>query len=211
MGADKRDVPRSDVIINYPNGSFVIVKCDEDTQRQFYWHPEECRYLLQDQWVYRLLSLCCTLLLMAGVIFLANADISLQLGYAIAYFVLNAAYWIVAALPVRWHWDLSAFKLNPIKFDSGIQLPPKKDPTFTQALWQAIAITRASGWARDFGIAPKSAAWDEWLKEAAQKAQAYGENRDKDGKLQLPEWNAAERLSKLLKHEEEQQKIMKQA
>ena len=202
----ERPVPRSDVIINYPHGAFIIVKCAEETQRQLYWHPESCRYLVGEQ-TYRLLALMSTLLLMVGVVFLGNAKIQLQVAWAGSYVVLNAAYWIVAALPARLSWDLSAFRATPLHYAGGGLA--EDHPSFTQALWHAIAITRSSAWARDFDIAPKSRGWDEWLQEAANVADDWGERIGKDGTLQLPEWNAPERLSEILAREYERQETEK--
>ena len=200
-----RHVPRSDVIIVYPQGAFVIVKCSEDTQRQLYWHPEECDYLVGEQ-TYRLIALTCTLLLMAGVIFLGNASTPLQLAWVAAYVMLHAAYWIVAALPSRLHWDFSAFHAHRIHFDGGG--PVDKHPSFTQALWRAIAITRSSSWARDFDIAPKSRGWDLWLEEAATVAERWGERFDDEKTMQLPYWDASDRLSSILegRHDQEERK-----
>ena len=203
--ADRRVLP-SDVVIKYPHGAFIIVKCAEETQRQLYWHPESCRYLVGEQ-TYRLLALVSTLFLMAGVIFLASSRSQLQLAWTGAYVVLNAAYWVVAALPARLSWDLSSFRATRQPYRGGG--PAEAHPSFTQALWYAIAITHSSSWARDFDIAPKSSGWDEWLHEAATVAEDWGERLAKDGTLQLPEWNAPQRLSEILAREYERQETEK--
>ena len=199
--ADRR-VPRSDVIIKYPNGAFVVVKCSEEIQRRLYWHPEGCDYLVSEQW-YRLIALTCTLLLMAGVIFLGNASTALQLAWVAAYVILHAAYWVVAALPARLHWDLSAFDARTVAFRRAGSITKTLHPTFTQALWEAIALTRSSAWARDFDIAPKSGVWDRWLKEAEVAALKRTEDEDDRSKphsmtIELPAWDPALRLSSLL-------------
>ena len=197
---ENRQVPPSDVIIKYPHGAFMIVKCRESTQRQLYWHPEKCEYIVGVR-TYRFLSLAGTMLLMAGVICLANATINLQLAWAAAYVILNAAYWIVAALPQRLHWDLSAFKASTIEYVGGG--PEQPHPSFTQALWFAIAITGESKWAQDFDIAPKSSAWNDWLAEARRMAKTSMGKRDKCGRLELPDWNAPQRLSEIFQRNSE--------
>ena len=146
---------------------------------------------------------------MAGVIFLANASIALQVAWACVYVVLNAAYWVVAALPARLHWDLSAFQARTIPFEGGG--PTEGHATFTQTLWTVIAITRRSRWARDFDIAPNSRWWDEWLNEAEAVVDEWGEQTGKDGTLLLPtRWNAPGRLSELMERAQQQQETEKQ-
>jgi hypothetical protein len=109
--------PPGDVVIRYPKGSFLIVRCHEDVARELYFAPENLHYLVATPWKYRMISLVGTILLMLGVIFLGNAGTWLQIGFAGAYMILNAAYWVVAALPQRYHWDMSCFEVRPQTFD----------------------------------------------------------------------------------------------
>ena len=196
-----RQVPDSDVIIVYPQGSFVIVKCSEEVQRQLYWHTEKCEYFIKSEPGYRFIALTCTVLLMAGVIFLGNASTEMQLAWVGAYVLLHAAYWTVAALPARVHWDLGGFDKKNIKVEDPI---PNENANYTQALWGAIAITGTSKWARDFDVANKSDGWDKWLAEANDAAEkgcnpsvitAFTE------KMTLPKWNASGRLDSIMKAE----------
>jgi len=62
-----------------------------------------------------------TILLMFGVIFLANSSTWMQIGFAIAYIIMNALYWMVAALPSKIHWDTSCFKVS----DQCIEVQPR--------------------------------------------------------------------------------------
>src|SRR4051812_32381250 len=39
-------VPRGDVVIRYPKGSFLIVRCKEDVARELYFAPETIEYFL---------------------------------------------------------------------------------------------------------------------------------------------------------------------
>jgi hypothetical protein len=109
--------PPGDVVIRYPKGSFLVVRCHEDVARELYFAPENLHYLVATPWKYRMISLVGTILLMFGVIFLGNAGTYLQIAFAGAYMILNAAYWIVAALPQRYHWDMSCFEVRPQRFD----------------------------------------------------------------------------------------------
>ena len=86
-----RPVPDSDVIISFPQGAFIVVRCEEAIQRELYWAPEKCTYAVESRSAYRIISLVATILLMAGVIFVANASDLLQLLWAGAYVILNAA------------------------------------------------------------------------------------------------------------------------
>ena len=168
-----REVPVSDVVICYPQGAFMIVKCDEDVARELYWHPERCIYHVGAT-AYRLISLTATLLLMFAVISLSNAELILQLAFAASYMILNAAYWTAAALPQRWNWDLSRFHVEPIRFVAGRGAHGSKGDgnfeNFTPALWTAIAITRSIEWVHNGNIAPRSTAWSQWLEKAEEMA-----------------------------------------
>lgn len=189
-----RPVPPSDVIIKYPHGAFLIVQCDEQIARELFWHPEACTYAVEPT-VYRLLSLLATLLLMFGVIFLGNASLTLQISYAAAYLILNAAYWTVAALPQKWNWDLSCFDL--------VREHPADDEacgTFTSALWRAIAITRTVDWVKIAKIAPVNTAWAGWLDEA--ERYAIGNDpivTNGAGQTVMPDWDCEAALSHHLK------------
>lgn len=90
-----------DAVIRYPNGSYLvsslpealcensqnrtdtfqIVKCTEDVARELFFAPEEIDYNIKSEPVYRLLSLLGTVMLMLGVIALANAKLQLQFGW----------------------------------------------------------------------------------------------------------------------------------
>ncbi|KAL8942923.1 MAG: hypothetical protein Q9216_001398 [Gyalolechia sp. 2 TL-2023] len=192
-----RRVPRSDVVINYPNGAFLIVKCKEEVARSLYWSPEECRYRRSPRW-YRLISLLGTLILMFGVICLGNAGLNVQLGFAASYIILNAAYWIVAALPQRWNWDLRCYKKEREYYRD-----EERSETFTTAMWKAIAVSGTTKWIRLAGIAPVSPAWDKWLEKAAEVIEKEPCRKDdKTGLHILPDWNPEEYLTFVMSQDE---------
>lgn len=189
-----RVVPSSDVVINYPHGAFLIIKCNEDVARELYFAPEECEYRVGTT-AYRVLSLIATLMLMFGVIFLGNAGLTLQICFAAAYVILNAAYWTVAALPEQWNWDLSCFRIEAIQYSTG-----ETNGTFTEALWQAIAITKTEEWVKIGNISPVSDAWRRWLDEAGRVAcNGCSSGTDEKGKLMLPKWDPNQRLTDFLR------------
>lgn len=109
--------PPGDVILRYPKGSFVVIRCSEDVARELFFAPEGIEYDVETLWKYRMVALVGSILLMFGVIFLGNAKTNCQVAFAVSYMILNAAYWMIAALPKRFHWDTSAFQVIPEAFD----------------------------------------------------------------------------------------------
>ena len=190
-----RFVPPSDVIISYPQGAFHIIKCDEYVARELYWAREHCKYYVGPQ-TYRFISLIGTLILMFGVIFLANARQIMQIAFAVAYILLNAAYWIVAALPPKLHWDLQSYN---VKFD---ELEGQDSDNFTDTLWKAIAVTRSIEWVLIGNVAPRTAAWREWLHEALKMSESDREKRNwSKGKMKIPEWDCQRALTEAMARE----------
>lgn len=202
----KRRVPRDNIIIKYPHGAFLVVKCDENVARELYWHPEECQYTFGDT-IYRIVSLIGTITLMFGVICLGNSTLPLQIAFAAAYMILNAAYWVVAALPPQWHWDLSCYKVKRELYEGG-----EDHENFTQALWKAIAITKSVEWVKIGQIAPVSEAWKAWVemagdvverdKESWEAEGLGGEDSDDEKGGKLPSWDAERALTEFLDPDE---------
>lgn len=197
--------PPGDVVIRYPRGNFLVVKCTEDVARELYFAPENIQYRVSDQRLYRLISLVGTMMLMFGVVALANAELYLQLSFAAAYILLNAAYWLVAALPSRLHWDTSCFTVKKQRFDKGNsdqKTYTDYNETFTQALWKVIVATKDTEWVKRGEAAPQTPAWDEWLRVAESKANEVSFHRDEKTDLvtyRVPEWNAQGTLAQLMK------------
>jgi hypothetical protein len=105
-------LPSSDVVIYYPNGSIRVIRCNEDISR-LYFAAESCLYSWDDM-PYRLMALLSTVMLMIGVVTLANATEILQVAYAAAYVILNVCYWLSSALnPVKHYWEC-AYEANVI-------------------------------------------------------------------------------------------------
>jgi hypothetical protein len=212
------DAPPGDVVIRYPNGSYLIVQCDEDVARELYFAPEEIDYTITSPTYYRVLSLFGTLMLMLGVIALANAKLQLQMVWAGAYILINIAHWVVAAVPQKMHWDLSCYDVR----EQGVEGGPS-NPSFTEALWKAILITKSQSWVKNGKAAPETEVWDAWLNMAEEQAQMYGTrvgslvkplwiegDLDKATIFEAPsteQWNAKAAWDKLnAKHQTEQEK-----
>ncbi|KAL8752953.1 MAG: hypothetical protein Q9184_005566 [Pyrenodesmia sp. 2 TL-2023] len=185
-----RVVPKSDVVIVYPNGTFQIISCDEEIARKLFIETEQCVYKIRNGNVYRVLAMVATLMLMFGVICLANAVPRLQFAFACAMIALNAAHWIVAALPEHYHWDLRTFKVKEIE-----QWATER---YSQALWTVIASTGTTRWVRSANIAPDSQAWDDWLEEAQNHLDPGKRPDFTNGKMVDPLWDCQAALSRLL-------------
>ena len=177
----KGQVPLGDVVIRYPKGSFLIVRCEEDVARELYFAPETIEYLLVHPPAYRLLSLVGTMMLMGGVICLANAQIELQIAWAVSYMVLGSSYWIVAALPNKMHWDYSCYTVTEeCLSDSNMEKKgyPSENTTFTQALWKAILVTKNTDWVLKSNACPDTDAWRTWLQAARVVSREYREKKE---------------------------------
>lgn len=198
-------VPRGDVVIRYPKGSFLIVRCGEDVARELYFAPEAIKYMLEHAAVYRILSLVGTMMLMGGVICLANAKIELQIAWAASYMLLGSSYWIVAALPSKLHWDTSCYMVEQeCLSDSAMNEKgyPSHNETFTQALWKVIVVTKSIDWILRSGAAPKTRAWEQWLRDARDIAKSVRLTPkplvDDVPTWAVPEWDPQEHLNELL-------------
>lgn len=211
-------VPHGDVVIRYPKGNFLIVECEEEVARELYFAPETIEYFISHPPVYRLISLIGTMMMMFGVIALANAQIQLQLAFAAAYILINAAYWIVAALPSKMNWDISCFKIEKQRFGTSPRFDKTKfekakerekpmdkktfadhNPTFTWALWRAIIVTKRTGWIGWSQATPNSKAWEAWLRDALEKAKQAGSQMVDGVKVwEVPDWDPQAALSAYL-------------
>ena len=175
-----------DVVIRYLNGNFLCIECDENVARELYFAPEGIDYLVSDLWRYRIISLFGTILLIFGVIFLANSSTWMQLIFAGAFVALNISYWLVAALPSRVHWDTTCFKVTESaieRYDTKtgeLSLPTPRlhkegkfvdlNSDYTWAVWKAILVTKETNWVETSGAIPNTDAWKDWLREARDKA-----------------------------------------
>lgn len=185
-----RNLPPGDTVIWYPNGSFLVVRCDEELARQLFFSPETIDYTLSQPNGFILLSLLGTLFLMISVVALANAKTQLQISWAISYVILNIAHWLAAALPRRLNWDFSILEMA----EQGLEDGPESS-SFTEALWKAILLTEDTRWVRRSGAAPETPAWEEWLTQAGKAAKP---GRSYIGHLTNPIWRGEYGLEALV-------------
>ena len=174
----KSIVPPGDLVVYYPKGYFIIIKCDEDVARELYLsrNPSTANYLMPGDSFYRGLLQLGTIMLMIGVIALANATLILQTSFGAAYLLLNLVYWAASAGDQRRHWDMQRYNVTTVRLNVIDEKDKKnyiggvfKETSFTGALWKAIAIAGDAHWVRAGQIAPQTAKWDAWLQQAQDK------------------------------------------
>lgn len=187
-------VPPGDVVIRSRNGAFLIIHCSEEIARELYIGAEECSYWVGDR-PFQVLMGVGTLLLMIAVALLSNCTWVMQLVLGMSYIILNALYWGAALLPPRWHWSLDRYDM--------MFKPQIKSESYTEALWQAIKVSSRdetghkregrykTTWVEISTAAPKTPAWNNWLREAEESV-----NIGNDG------WDAIASWQKLQKEEE---------
>ncbi|OGM41819.1 hypothetical protein ABOM_009664 [Aspergillus bombycis] len=155
-------MPPADVVIRTRGGAFIVVRGDEYVIRELYKGMDSCQYEYPDK-VRQVFLALSTLLLMTSVIMFSNSSEKIQIAVGAAYFILNILYWGLALLVEPGDvWDMS-------RYDIQHDMPQKKG-NYTEVLWLAILETRSIDWVRRANIAPKTAPWDEWLREALQNA-----------------------------------------
>lgn len=162
-------VPEGDIVIRTREGAFVIIQCTEEIARELYIGPEECNYLVNDQW-FKVLIGVGTLLVILSVLFLGNCSWTMQAVIAVIYIILNALYWAASLLPQKWLWDLSRYDWKDVTpghlkgaHETGSD---GVAPSYTRSLWYAIQATGEVDWVTISGAAPRTTAWENWLRLA---------------------------------------------
>ncbi|KAH0548340.1 hypothetical protein GP486_007980 [Trichoglossum hirsutum] len=187
-------VPPGDLVLRTRKGAFLVIHCSEEIARELYIGTEECSYTIKSG-VFPALVGVGTLLLMIAVVLMGNCEWVMQLAIGVSYILLNGLYWCAALLPARWHWNLGRYEITGED--------PRKLGNYTEALWEAIRAASkdeygrkrgdrySTDWVQTSSAAPKTPAWNNWLKEAEQHVN--------DG---TEDWNAVEAWQKLQKEEE---------
>ncbi|PWY86508.1 hypothetical protein BO94DRAFT_556971 [Aspergillus sclerotioniger CBS 115572] len=160
----KTQVLDGDIVMKTRHGAFVVVKCAEEITRELYGGAESCRYVFQGR-AHQVLLACSTVLLMASIILFSNCGWTMQIAVGAAYIILNILYWALALLTEPQDtWDMSRFIVK--------QTEQKVTSSYTRALWEAIRETRKVEWVwKGEDLAPKTSAWDKWLKQAGVECQ----------------------------------------
>ena len=159
-------VPKGDIVIRTREGVFVVIKCAEEIARELFMGPEECNYLVSDQW-FKVLGGISLSLVTLSVIFLGNCSWTMQAVIAVIYIMLNVFYWVASLLPPSWLWDLSRYKcvdVTPKYLKNADKISEDySKPSFTRSLWYAIQATGEIEWVTVSDAAPRTPEWNTWL------------------------------------------------
>lgn len=150
-----------DTVIRWPNGSYLVIKCEDFLAHQLLFAPDTVAYKLQNAGHFIPVSLLGTLVLMISVISLANAKIQLQIAWAVSYILLNIVHWMAAALPRGWNFDFSGYEIEEEHLSSG-----GRSATFAEGLFKAIVFTKSTSWIKFNTTVPDTEHWKEWLRQA---------------------------------------------
>ncbi|KAI9767679.1 MAG: hypothetical protein M1840_005551 [Geoglossum simile] len=163
----KTEVPCGDVVIKTRGAAFVVVHCTEEITRELYAGTEKCNYQVGEDW-YKVLVGMGTVLLMVAVVLLGNCKWTMQAAIGAAYIILNGLYWGISLAAKQTIWDMKRYKVKH-RFETRGKLrnahvtEGDTRASFTRTLWYAIQETKEVGWVLDGDLAPRSAAWREWL------------------------------------------------
>lgn len=173
--------PPGDCVIRWPNGSYLVLKCNESLAHQLLFAPDAIAYKLQHSSHFIPASLLGTLILMISVIALANAKIQLQIAWAVSYVILNIGHWAAAALPRGWNFSISGYEIEEEHLSSG-----GKSATFTEGLFKTIVFTRSTAWVKMSNAVPDTENWREWLRQAENAARQCRTSEDSVDELPVP-------------------------
>ncbi|KAF4552655.1 Hypothetical protein D9617_9g024440 [Elsinoe fawcettii] len=189
-----QDVPRGDVILKLRDAAFVVVHCDENITREIYIGSDSVEYVLSGL-ASKAVTGAGTIFLMVGVVMLGNCTWTMQAAIAGAFILLNAVYWIVALLPLKWFWHVDAYRVehnrrlpDHIKFAhqrmdvNGRPL----DDSYTRTLWYAIHRSKSTSWVWPSASVPDTPMWRQWIEEAEQN-------------IDDPNWDAVGRKDGLIR------------
>lgn len=193
------DLPKGDVVIRSEQGSFLVVHCEDTIARKLYFNQEDCEYSMSASAATAMGGFAGGFGIIVAVILFTNCSWPIQVATAIAYAILNLAYWIVAICRPTWTWDFSDFDV--------IASAPETRTNFTGALAAAIQIAGSVHWAFDSDAAPKTAAWKRWLDRAQEclhmnnDAWFMDRSNEPDAPVDLSHFQAT--LTYYLKHPQE--------
>lgn len=173
--------PPGDCVIRWPNGSYLVLKCNESLAHQLLFAPDAIAYKLQHSGHFIPVSLLGTLILMVSVISLANAKIQLQIAWAASYIILNIGHWMAAALPRGWNFDFSGYEIEEEHLSSG-----GKSTSFEEGLFKAIVFTRSASWVKLNTTVPDTENWREWLRQAENAAKQCRTSEDVVDEIPVP-------------------------
>lgn len=225
-----------EVAIRTHEGSFLVARCNLSLANELYFSHKPLRRLIATDRMHCMMCLLGNLMLAFGIVCLANATARLQIVWFSVYLLLHLVTWAAAQLPDRYYWDTTCYKVTAIPLSE--RRPQKRNllpelpdiflqdtgkisqksgyngATYTQALWEAIAITQNIRWVELSNACPSTNAWYTWLAIAermssgATLVDGYGASRTKI--WMVPHWEWRTCLQELLsnsKHEDSETDI----
>ncbi|KAL1640070.1 hypothetical protein SLS58_007337 [Diplodia intermedia] len=198
-GADKSG--QGDVVIRQAGKSgeggghsFDIVRCSRAVAEEVFFAHETASYTMKHDYQYYLITALADVLLRISVVFLALSTTMLQAYFIAGYAILTLVYGLTSTIPSTLYLLTSPYIVEEEKIDE------PESPTYTQALWKAIVLTKSINWINLGDMAPRDAVWTEWLRQACEAAQIAA-STESGGVItwEIPkEFNAQEKLNELL-------------
>ncbi|GME23953.1 hypothetical protein BKCO1_5800021 [Neofusicoccum parvum] len=184
-----------DVVITRPNGSFAVVRCSGQLAEEIFFRFNELFYITDNKIARLLLTLVSWFLLGFGIIVLANSQRKNQLLFTIAYSFNTLAHGLITALPLCIHWNMAHYKIQHEEFE---QDDDTESDSFAQALWKTVVLTKGTDWIQLGDVAPRTASWDQWLREAKEMARTADVLETGEVlRWKVLEWDADDRLRDL--------------
>ena len=147
--------PPNKIVLATAWGAFLVVECDRQVERELYGIAAECAYRMGNRAARALGGVIGGLLLTIAVVLFANCSWVMQLVIGVSFAFLNVAYWLVALFPDAQQWNLERYIAEDVY--------RSEKHNFTQALYQAIKLSRSKAWVQQGKVAPESPAWKEWI------------------------------------------------
>lgn len=99
----KRHAPPADMLLKWPNGSFILVRTNGDISRELYMARELCVYEIDGVW-YQAIAGLGVIVLIISIIVLSCCEWEMQASIALAYTLMHVlyVYWFAAMLPRSW-------------------------------------------------------------------------------------------------------------
>ncbi|KAK5119222.1 hypothetical protein LTR85_007836 [Meristemomyces frigidus] len=162
-GPEKLRAMPGDIVIRWPNRSFLVVRCDASIARQLLHTPSSADLKIW-QAVVGIVALWVT-----SLVVLAYARIESHFALAGAFIFLNLGHWAAAAFPEGINLELPGYDIQEEYISSG-----QNSRNFTEAIWKTILLTKSARWIiRSYGV-PQTDIWDKWLTEAEDVAKRCG-------------------------------------
>ncbi|KAH7086220.1 hypothetical protein FB567DRAFT_593168 [Paraphoma chrysanthemicola] len=204
----KESSRRGDVVIAYPNGSFLVVRCSQELQDELFFNSGFSRFHASSTTeIYKTLTF--VLIQFFCILYFVDIRSAYKAFWAGAYATTVYSLWILVVFSERLSWGSSCFTTTQEHIMDGNE-DSKLVTTgeyWTEALWKTIAISQSTDWVDEIVASPTPTGWREWLSAAeAHAATVQSRTIAGDDGLEihwkLPIWDASiQREQRLLEKE----------